>query len=299
MSDFLSDLVQRSVAATALVRPQLFSVFEPLSPGGGSFFREENLEQEQQRPADLLSPSQSSGNANFEADPGAIAAVSKAAPTLDSAEAAGASRVPARIDLRAKQQKAALPGARPNFTRAVKADRESASDHPSPSPQIPAPVGPSAKRVRAPFGRENRGPADATGKIEPGAAEFRPLFPPQYRTRMPSPTELPGDSTNERLPPLPTRKIVEMALHEPSERREAPQVRPIYAVLPRPPSPRPLDLMPPEKNPPPAPIINVTIGRVEVRATRPPPARPAAAPAPAPIMSLDEYLRQRAGGDRR
>ena len=43
-----------------------------------------------------------------------------------------------------------------------------------------------------------------------------------------------------------------------------------------------------------APIINVTIGRIEVRATNAPPAprRQSAAP----LMSLDDYLRQRAGG---
>jgi hypothetical protein len=47
----------------------------------------------------------------------------------------------------------------------------------------------------------------------------------------------------------------------------------------------------------PAPAtIHVTIGRIEVRATPPPaPAKPQPRPAP-PVMSLDEYLRQRASG---
>jgi hypothetical protein len=49
----------------------------------------------------------------------------------------------------------------------------------------------------------------------------------------------------------------------------------------------------------PEPVINVTIGRIEVRAT------PASAPQPQktrsapPMMTLDEYLRQRSHGDRR
>lgn len=292
MSDFLSDLVERSVAATAVVRPQLFSIFEPLSTGEGSFFREENLEQERQKPADLLSPSQSSGNPAFEPRPGAVATVSKAAATPGPAEGVGDSRVPARIDLLAKQQKTALPGARPDFTGAVKEDGESASDRPRPSPQMPVPAGLSGKRVRAPTGSENRDAAKATGKIEPD-------FPPPHRATLPSPGEPPGDSRNERLPAPRPGKIVEIAGHEPGERPAPRQVRPLYTVLPRLPSPRPLDLMPPERNPPPAPIINVTIGRVEVRATRPAQARSPAAPASTPIMSLDEYLRQRAGGDRR
>lgn len=46
----------------------------------------------------------------------------------------------------------------------------------------------------------------------------------------------------------------------------------------------------------PAPTIQVTIGRIEVRAT-PPPASTQPKPRPAsPVMSLDEYLRQRGGG---
>lgn len=47
---------------------------------------------------------------------------------------------------------------------------------------------------------------------------------------------------------------------------------------------------------PPAPTIQVTIGRIEVRAESSPPAH-RAAPA-APRLTLDEYLRQRNGGDR-
>jgi hypothetical protein len=46
-----------------------------------------------------------------------------------------------------------------------------------------------------------------------------------------------------------------------------------------------------------APSINVTIGRVEVRATSPAPSAPARPPARAPITSLDDYLRKRAGGN--
>ncbi len=50
----------------------------------------------------------------------------------------------------------------------------------------------------------------------------------------------------------------------------------------------------------PAPTIQVTIGRIEVRATPPPPAQPQSQQRPAPsIMSLDQYLQQRSkGGDR-
>jgi len=50
----------------------------------------------------------------------------------------------------------------------------------------------------------------------------------------------------------------------------------------------------------PEPTIQVTIGRIEVRATPPPPAQPPgqqrAAP---PVMSLDQYLQQRSRGGER
>jgi hypothetical protein len=46
-----------------------------------------------------------------------------------------------------------------------------------------------------------------------------------------------------------------------------------------------------------APTIEVTIGRIEVRAAPTPP-RTTAGPT-VPVMSLDQYLRSRSGGDRR
>jgi hypothetical protein len=44
-----------------------------------------------------------------------------------------------------------------------------------------------------------------------------------------------------------------------------------------------------------SPTINVTIGRVEVRAV-PPPAQHRAKPKPSSVLSLEDYLRQRAKG---
>ena len=52
---------------------------------------------------------------------------------------------------------------------------------------------------------------------------------------------------------------------------------------------------------PPAPTIRVAIGRIEVRAITPPPTPPAQRTTPArpsPALSLDEYLKQRNGGQR-
>jgi hypothetical protein len=47
------------------------------------------------------------------------------------------------------------------------------------------------------------------------------------------------------------------------------------------------------------PIVRVTIGRIDVRATSPPPARPAkSAPRPGPKLTLDGYLKERKEGTR-
>lgn len=55
---------------------------------------------------------------------------------------------------------------------------------------------------------------------------------------------------------------------------------------------QPLVTPPPE----PAPTVQITIGRIEVRATPPPPARAEKKQPQTPVLSLDEYLRQRNGG---
>ena len=47
------------------------------------------------------------------------------------------------------------------------------------------------------------------------------------------------------------------------------------------------------------PVIHVTIGRIEVRATPAPKAPARERPAARPAVDLEEYLRQRAQGERR
>src|SRR5262249_2057586 len=52
----------------------------------------------------------------------------------------------------------------------------------------------------------------------------------------------------------------------------------------------------PPTSPAPEQVINVTIGRIEVRATPPQSAAPRSSNQKPPVMSLDDYLRQRGGG---
>lgn len=54
----------------------------------------------------------------------------------------------------------------------------------------------------------------------------------------------------------------------------------------------------PKETPPVTPTVNVTIGRIEVRATPPPTSKSRKQPSTPPVMSLEEYLRKRSEGGR-
>jgi hypothetical protein len=93
----------------------------------------------------------------------------------------------------------------------------------------------------------------------------------------------------------PTRLTVEPSPQPPAARPQRPTPTAAPPNVARPTGPNAARAMQGEAAAS-APIINVTIGRVEVRATNAPAApRRESAPA-APLMSLDDYLRQRAGG---
>jgi hypothetical protein len=91
----------------------------------------------------------------------------------------------------------------------------------------------------------------------------------------------------------PAVALKPLVMPEPPE-RELPARSEVQAIVPTiRPSP-PIAPLPPATAIP-APTINVTIGRVEVRAVLPP-AQQRAKPKPATVLSLEDYLRQRAKG---
>ena len=263
MSDFLSNLVERSLAATVAVRPQLFSVFEPRPVNGGGLFRGPEgpalpaLDQRNQDPADRISRLQSLWPTNPEAAAEFVAATSK--PGLTSPES---------------------------------------TELPSVSPQVRPRDLPRKQQSAAPS-KERRETADAAKTGEECAGALRSPLPSQHT---PSPSgankPVPRDPTKNRPHELRVEKIIEMIAPERDAHRELTRTRGVQAVSPRPPSRR--SLIPPQqpKSSPVEPSINVTIGRIEVRATLPPASAKTQRPA-APILSLDEYLHQRAGGNRR
>jgi len=71
------------------------------------------------------------------------------------------------------------------------------------------------------------------------------------------------------------------------------KIRTVEAFVP---AIRGLSQLPPAPKPASAPTINVTIGRVEIRATSPAPTPQRAQPKSANVLSLEDYLRSRASG---
>jgi hypothetical protein len=102
----------------------------------------------------------------------------------------------------------------------------------------------------------------------------------------PSPEPVPAPAT--RVEP----QVVNLPEEPPAGRGPQPGSPTVVPALPAPAPPA----APREEQQPPRPAINVTIGRVEVRAVFAPPPQPAPRPQPAPAMSLEEYLKQRDGG---
>jgi hypothetical protein len=359
MSDFLGNLVERSLASTGIVRPQLGSIFEPPLINGRAFFRaSENAgapvrarNQESAEPANRISQLQSLWHTTnpVPVEPGTplVAALSEAGPIPESSGLSSTSpQVRLRVDLKARE--------RVSPSRGTEEENVDLPELPGASSQVRLRVVPSKKQQSTAWRKEPRETADAaktgegqTGALQPELSRVTPqvrpaLDLPEKQPMTASPNErretADGGTINNALPlrlqserereragypsssrvrndnvdlanrasrsvsrdpagnPPRERRAEEIAKITTPERaahREITPVRHVHAL-----SPRPSSSARQPKNPPVAPSINVTIGRVEVRAT-PPPVTSKAPRASAPILNLDEYLRRRAGGNRR
>jgi hypothetical protein len=137
----------------------------------------------------------------------------------------------------------------------------------------------TVSRILVPKVDANRAPA-GPASVRSAVREDGPIQPAPDRSKLEpvSSPVVPSRSLSEP-PPSPTRLVM-------------PPVQP--RVIPAPP-PEPAALIRPEPAPTPSPAVHVSIGRIEVRATPLPSApQPRKRPSTPPVMSLDEYLRQRA-----
>jgi hypothetical protein len=299
MSDYLTQVVTRSLGLAAIVRPRPKSLFEPEQPDIQPAFEPEpgfaaatdearhaahdpppterqtldgvRPRGEQSRPvpglddASLLSPDSPDRGSGAEPPPDAFSAGSQVVHIS-----------PRRSQARSPQSPAGLP---------TLTDEPRLRSAPLPQGGASEPVVPpeplsSAAEVRPTLTAQN-GPRGDAGSARPALAPgtgHSPIEPrnaqePPRSLIVPAPVPAPPEAE-----PWPSSALGG-SLIQPAHRPTSPIVVSPQAV-------------PAEQT------IHVTIGRIEVRAAPPPttPARPKSAPAP--TMSLEDYLRSRSGGQR-
>jgi hypothetical protein len=280
MSDYLGNLITRTVSPGVTVRPLLPSLFEPV-PVACETKSQPEFEQQ-----------------NFVEQPPATEPSEELAPTPLS--------IPTLRQSVLREPQETVPEISP-AKRILKASQESEPVPPATSilcqstPQEPS-------RIFSPRG-------DGKASPEPEAPVQSRIF------RRAAPTlrdDKLSDSTRRRSDIIksPLLDVAASASHEVSAREETGRSQPAVALKPViAQEPRESELpgrlglqaiVPTIRSFPPiapllpaagtaTPTINITIGRVEVRAVAPP-AQQRAKPKPATVLSLEDYLRQRAKG---
>jgi hypothetical protein len=330
MSDFLARLVDRSLAAKPAVRPKLISLFEPHSAEGDAISPQDNrsqppaVEKLSEAISDRISPLESLWRSSPEQT--FAAGTVRPVPVLPVDTSRHALREVQTSMLRSSDEVDMI---------GVRAERS--SDDAQAAPAHDAVAAASSEKPTAPVAcapdKDRAAESIATTKKETTTPDRRERPAPRKIFAAPELAVVAFAHESEANPSRdapraerqPTSAAASIALigHQPEKertgeavveiepeitkppgrhRRAPPKIFPaqeIQLVQPKPasirriPSPQPPDLPAPERS------IHVTIGRVEVRATLPTPVRSQPPRASAPIMSLDEYLRERAGGSRR
>jgi hypothetical protein len=147
-------------------------------------------------------------------------------------------------------------------------------------------VQPRIFRRAAPTLRENK-PSNST---RPRSDTIKSPLREVLASASASPEVRAREEVGPSAPAVASKPVV---VREPRE-RDLPARSGVQAIVPAIRSLPPIAPLPPAAATA-ASTINVTIGRVEIRAV-PPPAQQRAKPKPATVLSLDDYLRQRAKG---
>jgi hypothetical protein len=291
---YLDNLVARHLPETAVIQPRPVSLFEPWpgsAAGATSFSVPAASEEETAVPP-----------------PAALPTTTPSVPAIaDSLPPPPPSPTPA---MRAAQQSASPtptpatpPAALPSPPHHAPTPRP-ASPEPTRRPRRQQPVDDTPAAIKPALPRQpalapaipvNVIPATPHHQAEPQPAKetHTPAIIREQITLLKSVTE---------TPPQPTPTLVEIVREQP--------IQPMPPVTAAPAAIRPEQIKPfipangrsanhqPPVTPPPepAPTVQITIGRIEVRATPPPPAKAEQKQPRTPVLSLDDYLRQRNGG---
>lgn len=278
MFSYLDNLVARQLPETAVIQPRPISLFEPW-PGTASISPPPAIGEEETavsspsihplpRPQTPRIPS-----------PTVPAAPQPALPTLTppAPQPASPSPLPPTPTLRpASSEPAPPPQKQPPVNDAPAAIQPSPPRQPVLAPPAPVNVTPTSLHHRA--------------EPPPAKETHPPVIIREQITRLKQVVESPAPS----IPPL-VETVREQPIQPSPPVKAAIRPEQIKPFIPA--NGRPSNHQPPVTPPPePAPTIQITIGRIEVRATPPPPAKVEQKQPRTPVLSLDDYLRQRNGG---
>lgn len=329
MRDFFGHLAARALAPEPVVRPRLRGIFEPSDvaiPVGLAPETEPSEVESFRAPSPPPGPSLQPPTAppatpvSPVGPPPAESPGDEIAPTPLPIESREATSPPVEPRVHAVRAPRPPPAATPAPTRGEPSNPPHSSERPEPGPPDPAPPPSPASPSPSPMPHPERTPElhrepppprkPTSPKAIPSVVRIREIETPGVAETPPSAAPMDRDETRHsvkrvvverRIEPIERRVVDDTAIvvkptSEPSEAPPAPGL-PRPATTPRVEPPRPALRMPlPE--PPAAPTIQVTIGRLEVRAAPvDSPARPKPRSAQT-VMSLEDYLKQRSGGGR-
>jgi hypothetical protein len=276
MSDYLGHLIARSVSPAIAVGPQLPSLFEP-APGTREGKSGLGFEQE-----------------SFVGQPPVTQRSEKLAPTTLSTSAPGQSalREPEQTVPKSSRPRRILEGSQesepvrppapilPESTPQERSRIFSGKEDARPTPERGAPVQPRILSRAASTPRRDK-PLDSMGRRSEGI-------------KSPRRDVIASHEANAQEEIRPSQRSASKPVVVPESREHKIVKRSgVDAIVPAVRSLPPIAPLSPAATI--RPTINVTIGRVEVRAV-PQPAQQRAKPKPASVLSLEDYLRQRAKG---
>ena len=255
MSDFLANLAARSFGSVAPIRPRVAAFFEPVR-------------------ADVPSLRAPDRIVNAYEEPVFDEAESESAPAREWRQRAPAPRRKAR-------RAPPLETVSDNFRteEPTSAERISGSQPAQPRPDL-SPAAPVQVRAIRALEPEEKSPEQNLPAVKPDL---------EFTTASASAVATPPrrETPNQETVPADSRVMVSLA--PPGRERVFEPLPDLRARHDR--GPARLESSPTADS---EPVIQVTIGRVEIRATNSGGAQRRAEPAPSPVMSLDEYLRRQA-----
>jgi hypothetical protein len=308
MSNYLSNLVARNISGLEVIQPRLPSLFEPIQGVNGLIPRQEfDLEKSMANPpVEELERREVSGQMNSEISPISQPSAEHSVTSAPQAPELSQRSIPMPPSL--EEARLVSPIYQSLNDAASNSSPLMPRSEPVQPPTISDRLSPSGSEANTPLL-----PAEEQQRTKPEPLTVQQIVTERTVIERVVPTESPAwlkrlNTIDPAANVLPT--IMDPSIEPPVQSPAKPAAMPEERSVLRPlteqvtiphqviPSVRSLGLDTPKfsTTPQPAPIIQVTIGRIEVRATPPSAPSPTQSRSAPSVMSLEDYLRQRGGG---